>query len=233
MPSMDLTRSDPGRGEVARTGSSRRRVLTELRQAGTALGLQELAERTGLHENTVRFHLDRLAADGLVLRGVEPPARPGRPRVTFTAAHRPDLDPRWRNYRLLAEMLAGLLAALPDPEQRATDLGRAWGRQLTTPPPTPSSSRAGTEKQAVAELLRVLDDVGFAPEHAEEADGHRIVLRHCPFLEVAEAYPQVACAAHLGLMQGVLGELSAPLAADELRPFAVPAGCVAHARRLP
>lgn len=217
--------------EAARAGASRLRILDHLRREAAPLGLQELAEHTGLHVNTVRFHLERLEADGLVVRETETRSQPGRPRLTFTASARPDLGPERRSYRLLAEMLAGYFAtAVPDASKEAVRIGKAWGGYLTT---RPAPYRRATEEEAVAELIRVLDDVGFAPERTEDESGHRFVLRQCPFLEVAEAHREVACSVHLGLMQGTLTELRAPLAVDELLPFAVPSGCVAHARRLP
>lgn len=217
--------------EAARAGASRLRVLEHLRRAAAPVGLQELAEHTGLHVNTVRFHLDRLEADGLVVHQTENRSQPGRPRLTFTATPRPDLGPERRSYRLLAEMLAGYMAtSVPDVSQEANRIGQAWGAYLTA---GPAPYRHASEGEAIAELLRVLDDVGFAPESTEDDGGHQILLRQCPFLEVAEAHREVACAVHLGLMQGTLAELRAPLAVDELRPFAVPSGCVALARRVP
>ena len=45
--------------------SGRLRVLELLRSASGALGVADLAVQTGLHPNTVRFHLNRLVATGL------------------------------------------------------------------------------------------------------------------------------------------------------------------------
>lgn len=217
--------------EAARTGASRLRILEHLRGAGGPLSLQELAEHTGLHANTVRFHLDRLEADGLVVRQTESRTQPGRPRLTFTANPGPDLGPDRRSYRLLAEMLAGYLAtSIPDVTREAIRIGRAWGAHLAT---RPAPYQRTSEGEAISELLHVLNGIGFVPECTEDDNGHRILLRQCPFLEVAEEHGEVACSVHLGLMQGTLAELRAPLAVEELLPFAVPSGCVAYARRVP
>lgn len=235
-PITDNAHVDPDRSPArspgaSRHGLSRLRILDRLHRSPTPLGLEELSEAAGLHPNTVRFHLDRLLAEGLVTRRTEPPTGPGRPRVAFTATARPDLDPRRRSFRMLAEMLADFLAtSVPEAAARARGIGRAWGGRLVA---APVGRRSPAERPAVDELVRVLDQVGFAPVHTPEADGHRILLRHCPFLEVAEAHPEVACSVHQGLMDGVLAQLRAPLAADELRPFAVPGGCVAHLRPAP
>ncbi len=63
----------------------------------------------------------------------------------------------------------------------------------------------------------MLDDLGFAPREA--ADPDEIELRHCPFREVAQAHPEVACSLHLGLMRGVMAQMQAPLSVDDLIPF--------------
>jgi predicted ArsR family transcriptional regulator len=243
---------EPGRG----SDSGRRRVLDGLRAAPAGLGVTALAEQVGLHPNTVRFHLNRLVAAGLATRQVEQPHRPGRPRLTFSAAEGQDEDSSRRNYQLLADMLAGHLAEVaPDPAGQAADLGRAWGRYLAV---RPAPGRRVTTEESTGELLRVLDDIGFSPAletgpaapgtdaapepgraspgtdaAALEAGGvdTRVLLRHCPFVEVARAHREVVCAVHLGVMQGVLDELRAPLAATELNPLVEPSLCVAHLSR--
>lgn len=74
----------------------------------------------------------------------------------------------------------------------------------------------------------MLADLGFDPQLA--VDGGlttTIRLRHCPFLELAEEYT-IVCPMHLGLMQGALAELRAPVEATRLEPFAEPDICLAH-----
>lgn len=212
-----------------RSGDSRGRVLQALRETAEGCGVAELAEHVGLHPNTVRFHLDQLAAQGRVVRHVEARDAPGRPRLRFTAAPpRDGGDPEGdrRSYRLLAEILAGYVAAAtPDPVAAGTSAGRTWGRYLTT---RPAPYRHTERDAALAELSRILAEIGFAPETADTADGPEIRVHHCPFLEVAQEHREVACAVHLGLMQGALEEMRAPLTAARLEPFVTPTLCVAH-----
>lgn len=208
---------------------SRDRVLDLLRRSPGGLGVAELAERSGLHPNTVRFHLSRFVSAGLARRDIEQePGRPGRPRLTFVAT--PDQDAHLRrNYQLLAGVLAGHLAEAEAPAEEARHLGHAWGSYLTT---RPVPGRRVTEEQSVGELLRVLDDIGFSPQLAEDdGAGSVIRLRHCPFLEVATAHREVVCSVHLGVMQGVLAEQRAPVEAGDLQPFVEPSLCLARLRR--
>jgi predicted ArsR family transcriptional regulator len=84
--------------------------------------------------------------------------------------------------------------------------------------------RIGAEV-AVERIVALLDEAGFEPRLAP--DGSHIDLHRCPFHELAEANPEVVCGVHLGLMQGALADLGAPITATSLRPFVRPGVCVA------
>src|SRR5690606_13027187 len=146
-------------------GESRGHVLDVLRAAPEGAGVREIAEQTGLHSNTARFHLDILVKEGLAERGTGGRGRPGRPRTVYRAAPSPRVPAGRRSYRLLAQMLTGLVTeALPRPAQAAVDAGEAWGRYLAdTPSPT---QRVDTE-EALRRLAQVLTDVSFAPGPVE------------------------------------------------------------------
>lgn len=204
----------------------RAEVLDVLRQAAAPLGVAEVAEQLGVHVNTARFHLDALVETGEVVGSVEQPSGPGRPRTVY--APRPGMDRAGtRNYRLLARILLGqLVSAGSDAGQGAQDAGRAWGRFLVD---RPEPFQNLTTEQAVMRLRTLLDDLGFAPQsEAEPGTPGQIRLRHCPFLELAEEHGPLVCRIHLGLMQGALTELRAPLAATRLEPFAEPDACLVH-----
>jgi len=203
----------------------RRELLDVLRTAAAPLGVAEAAERIGVHPNTVRFHLEALAGEGLVERHVLEPSGPGRPRTVYAPTQGMDRGGT-RGYRLLAQMLLSRIAATgADARSTAMEAGRAWGRSLVEPPPP---SRRPTAEDSAGRLVELLDGLGFAPDPEGGRVPSRIRLRHCPFLELAEEYGQLVCPLHLALMQGALVELRAPLAATGLEPFAEPDACVAH-----
>jgi predicted ArsR family transcriptional regulator len=206
-----------------RTKSHRGAVLEALRAADTPLGVTELAERLGIHPNTVRFHLDALVTQGLVDRSLEQPSGRGRPR-TVHAPH-PGMDRGGRRqYQLLARILLSQLSTSPDAGAAAEAAGRNWGGYLVDHiPPTRQPDAA----EATQRLTAMMTDLGFAPEPDAEA-AERIRLRHCPFLELAEEYSPTLCPLHLGLMRGALTEIRAPLAATSLQPFAEPDACIVH-----
>lgn len=228
MVGVDQTLSDVPQ-DGARAGASRLRVLQTLRQHPEGLGAQDLADAVGLHINTVRFHLDRLVADGVVARADEDRSEPGRPRLNYTVVADPGSQGDKRSYRLLASMLAGCISeSVPNAAEVAREAGRTWGRYLVE---RPGPYRRTEEDEALGQLVQLLDDIGFAPEvapyeHADEAD-REIRLHHCPFLEIADEHREVVCSAHLGLMQGALSEIRAPLEARRLEPFVQPSLCVA------
>ena len=206
-------------------GQSRARVLDLLRAAGSPLGVQEVADQTGLHPNTARFHLDGLVEAGLAAREPQPRATPGRPSMAYRAAD--GGDPAGdRRYRLLAEMLTSLIAGMmPDPGKAAVQAGREWGTYLTEQPPPYQRPSTG---EAIERLTAIMEKLGFAPQ--AEADGmrYRLCLRQCPFREVAQQHQDVVCSLHLGLMQGALAQMRAPVTAERLEPFVEPSLCIAH-----
>lgn len=213
-----MTRTD----QTADDQPRRQALLEALRASDAPLGVTELAERLGIHANTVRFHLDALVAQGQVDRRLEEPNGRGRPRTVYTP--HPGMDRGGqRQYQLLAKILLGKLTASPNAGAAAKTAGRNWGGYLIEHIPP---SHQPTVAEATQRLSAMMTDLGFAPEPDGAAD--RIRLRHCPFLELAEEYSSTLCPLHLGLMQGALTEIRAPITATSLEPFAEPDACIVH-----
>ena len=201
---------------------SRAQILAELADAGQ-LDARELAERVGLHVNTVRVHLNVLTEAGLVETETLRSQRRGRPRI----AYRPAVDvgdEGSRRYRLLAEILTALVARFGPGAAELQDIGEAWGRYFVEAPP---SSRL-SDGEAVGTLVELLAEVGFEPRLVRDRRGKKILMRPCPFLELARSHQDVICPIHLGLMRGALAELGATTRATELQPFVRPDLCVAR-----
>jgi predicted ArsR family transcriptional regulator len=205
---------------------SRVRILEVIQEAEAPLDARELGRRVGLHTNTVRSHLQLLAKAGLVSARREERTRPGRPRVLYEATAETLDAPAPASYRLLAQILASSLAGTePDPSARAEEAGRPWGAHLVDkPPPFTAISKETT----IDHLLRLHEKHGFRPELRRAPSGHEIVLKRCPFQEVATTYQTVICPLHLGLVRGALTALGTGVGADSLKPFAEPGACVAH-----
>jgi predicted ArsR family transcriptional regulator len=201
---------------------SRVRILDELVDHGP-LGAQELAERVRLHPNTVRAHLNALAAVGLVEADKGVSERRGRPRFVYRAT---GVEEAGRRYRLLAEILTAVLAGgAADGDAALEEAGERWGRHIVdSPPPFAKLS----EEEAVERLVLLLRETGFSPEVAAGERDRQILMRTCPFLELAQRQRDIVCPIHLGLMRGALAELGASSSVSKLEPFVRPDLCVAH-----
>jgi predicted ArsR family transcriptional regulator len=201
--------------------------IVELLAADGPMDARDLADRMELHVNTVRAHLTVLVESELVASSPEERDRPGRPRLLYRATDTAGDRGGAGGYRFLAEVLASHLAATADdPAGVAEQAGTAWGRFLVdAPAPFTSVDRQAAIKR-VAELL---DSLGFEPELDDRApDAPRILLRRCPFLQVAREHQDVVCSIHLGIMRGALSELGVDVEVRDLLPFAEPDLCVSH-----
>ena len=111
-----------------------------------------------------------------------------------------------------------------DPSARAEEAGRLWGARLVRRPPPFTISK----EETIDQVVRLHQQYGFRPQLRRAKNGQEIVLKRCPFQEVATAYQTVICPVHLGLIRGALTELGTGVEADWLQPYAEPGACVAH-----
>lgn len=214
---------DSSGGESA---GRRRAVMRLLRASPDPMSIAGIADALGVHPNTVRFHLDALVADGQAELVESGRKGPGRPPLMFRAVRQMDRGGT-RHYRLLAEILATAFATERDPGPKALAAGRAWGQKMDAElHPLPDDADGAEE--AIAHLIDVLDELGFAPERRVSDGAQQVGLRHCPFLELAENRSSVVCPVHLGLMQGAMETWGAPVSVDRLDPFVEPDLCLAH-----
>jgi len=234
----DAEASDPvtdrSRRHGALAAASRRDLLRLLRAAPGPLDAHQLAQRSGRAVSTVRFHLDRLAAVGLVVAGPRPRSGPGRPRVTYTPTS--PGDERGGYEQLAAALAANLADSAADQAARAERAGRAWADErfsarspdIGTTISAPPSPAVRALDDVVREIMGLFTEMGFDPELTREPGGQRVLLHACPFLGVAAAHPEVVCTLHLGLLRGALEHLAAPPLDTRLVPFVEPGLCVAH-----
>lgn len=216
---------DTGPTVTSTLGESRSRILAMLQEANGPLGVIDISAPVRLHPNTVRFHLDALAESGLVERTTEERTQPGRPRTLYTA--NPDSTPPGRrSYQFLAKILTSYVATqTSQPKAAARELGVTWGRELVDRTAIDENVDAAL---ATHELMESLIGLGFDPEAVTTGAEQKVLLHHCPFREAAQENREVVCSIHLGLMQGLLSEINAPIQAQRLEPFVEPSLCVTH-----
>jgi predicted ArsR family transcriptional regulator len=180
------------------------------------VGRDSVAEAVGVGRTLAAFHLDKLAAGGLLT--VSFARRPGRtgPRAGRPAKlyrRTPDelsISVPPREYRTLAGILAEALEdAGADAEARAAAHRRGVARA-----PAPDG-----------DLLDHLATLGYEPV----PDGADIRLRNCPFGAVAHEFPPLVCGLNLAYIRGMLA--GAGCAEDAARLDARPDGCCVAIRR--
>ena len=89
---------------------TRYRLYRYIGLAGRPVSVREMSRRLSLHPNTLRPHLRRLEEAGLVASETRRAATVGRPQTMYTALEVEAAEER--DYRLLAEMLSGLVRQL-------------------------------------------------------------------------------------------------------------------------
>ncbi|GIU98358.1 MAG: ArsR family transcriptional regulator [Actinomycetota bacterium] len=203
-----MTEPAPIEVHKALADDTRYRLYRYLRRSGRAVPIRELAARLSLHPNTLRPHLRRLQEAGLVVSESRRGPGVGRPQALYAAAE-PD-GRAGRDYRLLADILAGLVRGGRQLE-RAEGLAREWGAYLVgRRPPRPGTRRpAGPNLAALQEALA---EAGFDPRFRRTGRAKvEITLRDCPFRDLLDEHRELVCAVHRGLLEGMLVASRPPL----------------------
>lgn len=193
------------------TSTGRRRTLASIHRVellhllmdGREHTLAELADATGLHENTTREHLQRLAGEGWVERTAEDRHVRGRPRTLYRWVRTPSAAARERARQAIEA------AAL---ERRLFPVRTVAHRQA-----------AGATQDQLDVLTEHLDATGFDPDL--DAPALQVHLRTCPFREMVDQHRDIVCSVHHKLIATALAQTDGPLTAGELRPFDTPDRC--------
>src|SRR5256714_11158925 len=118
-------------------------MYEELARSTAALSASDLAERLGIHANTVRLHLERLREVGLVDVEAVHRGTVGRPQhLYFLSAGAPGLGFDPPAHALLAGLLASLAERVGADPDDAADTGHAWGTEAGKSTRTRSCVRA-------------------------------------------------------------------------------------------
>lgn len=206
-------------------GPGQARVLDALRASGAPATVEGLEEITGLGSSTLRTHLAALVAASQVTRLPIRTGRRGRPQWAYVARESEHVA----LVRTLADALALATADSTESAESADSPDAA-----STPGMTPEAVRAGRSwgKRVVADLGDLVEADGDAVSKAEaalthagfrhERDRSGLRITHCPLLDLAVDNREAICAAHLGMLQGVLDDPDAV----GLTPFDPDGGCL-------
>jgi predicted ArsR family transcriptional regulator len=189
--------------------STRRRVYEHVAASAQAVTRDDAARAVGIGRTLAAYHLDRLAAEGLLevtherRTGRSGPGA-GRPAKLYARADREvSVNVPPRDYPLAARLLAD--AAADDP-------GGHVRRSLVA-----AAERLGCEIAAEAceqELEPMLRERGYEPYD----DDGVVRMRNCPFHAVAQRQPELICDMNLALLSGLAESLSGSELAARLEP---------------
>jgi len=176
-----------------------------------AFSVQDLARRFRLHPSAIRQHLAKLAEARLVASEAMRSAGSGRPKRLYRKA-RPvaGLELLPRDYRLLSEMLLGLLTVKKVSTDEIKAFGRQWGEGLAK-----RLSGGQPIERSAETVARFLADQfeawGFEPRIQGAAGRQvKIQLHNCIFKEVVEFKPEIVCPLLHGVLEGLLTPFVGP-----------------------
>jgi predicted ArsR family transcriptional regulator len=218
---------DPRDIHKALADDTRHRLYRYLHLSGRPVSVREMATRLSLHPNTLRPHLRRLEEAGLVTSETSRGATVGRPQTLYTVVERD--DGAGRDYRLLADILAGLLVG-PRARDRAQAQAREWGAFLAARTiPRPGARRVAGPNLAM--LQESLAEAGFDPRfRRRSAKSVEISMRDCPFRDLLDEHRELVCAVHRGLLEGILAASRPPLTLAAFQPLVDRTTCRIAAR---
>lgn len=172
----------------------RQRLYRYIADQREPVSREQAAAAAGIARTLAAYHLDKLAAAGLLvtcyqrLEGRSGPGA-GRPAKLYTAAHDElaiSVPPR--DYELLARLLVAAVE-----QDAAGDVRAAVDKAAYT-----AGRDAGRD---AGSALAGLHRCGYQPR---VDDSGEITLGNCPFHRVAQESPELVCRLNLRLVKGVL-----------------------------
>lgn len=191
---------------------SRRALYDFVVGAGRAVSRDEAASAVGLERATATHHLERLLADGLVdaehrrLSGRSGPGA-GRPAKLYRRSDRQfDVSLPPRDYELAGRLLAAAADTARtdgvDIDTALDDVCRAEGAAIAARIDAAfRGSRTRGRKARVDAVTGALGDLGYEP--VTSPDG-TVVLRNCPFHQLARRHTELVCGMNLCLVTAAL-----------------------------
>jgi predicted ArsR family transcriptional regulator len=210
MSAMSNTSTDIG--AVALLDEPVRRALYEyVVRSGRAISRDEAATATGVSRPLAAFHLDRLAAGGLLvaeyrrLSGRTGPGA-GRPAKLYRRAPGDVVvslpDRRYEVPALVfAETIEQMAGTVPPDTLRAS--ARRVGEAAGSAARKRAGARAGRRQRHTA-LVEALRERGYAPLEAESGE---IRFANCPFHSLVDEHRPLVCGMNLALTEGLIDRL--------------------------
>jgi predicted ArsR family transcriptional regulator len=192
--------------------NTRYAIYLELARSPRPLVTAEIAETLGLHQNTVRPHLERMREVGLLDVSTDARGEVGRPHHRYSLSpEAPSLGLEPPTMPMLARMVLAMARRVGANPADAMAVGEAEGATR--------AARYDDAPSALEALVADLDRLGFDPlvtaqESADEADDDPdapvtavVAFANCPFADLAREHPDLVCALHRGLVAGFVAHM--------------------------
>lgn len=177
--------------------STRERVLQTL-LVGQRCTINEIAEAVDINPISVRHHINKLQADGLVASEEERHGV-GRPRRLYFLTEQGQEKFPTRYLRLTVRLLTQLKETMPEPvvaklfAQMATDLASEYQDEI----------RGLSLEQRLDLVTNLLKTEGFSVEWEKDQDQYLIREITCPYYHIGQNHPEV-CSVDQTLISTVL-----------------------------
>jgi predicted ArsR family transcriptional regulator len=195
-------------GVAALADPIRRDLYLYVSAQPTPISRDEASDALGIARHTAKFHLDKLAEEGLLDISFKRLAErrgpgAGRPTKLYARSSRQlSVILPERRYDLAGKLLA---TAIDDAAAQGTTPADAlkaaatdWGRSVADQVRAAVGPRPSPE-QLFACTCQVLAENGYEPHRT----GGTIVLRNCPFDALASEHTELICGMNLAIMTGV------------------------------
>ena len=207
--------TDPGRQQMAALAlladELRQRLYRFICAQPGPVTRDQAAAAVGISRKLAAFHLDKLTAAGLLETATPDPASrrpgPGRaPKAYQPAATELAISIPQRRYDLLGEVLAQAIvadgpasSARRAAHQLARQRGQALGERVRT------QQRLGRldPERALTVVGELLAACGYAPARTPT----QLLLRNCPFRQLARRAPELVCGLNQEFLAGLLAGL--------------------------
>jgi predicted ArsR family transcriptional regulator len=221
-----MTRDDlAGRvaGVAALADPIRRDLYLYVSAQPAPVSRDQASDALGIARHTAKFHLDKLAEEGLLdisFKRLTERRGPGagRPTKLYARSSRQlSVILPERRYDLAGQLLASAIdnAAAQDttPADALKAAGAGWGHSVADQARAAAGPRPSPE-QLLSCACQALTENGYEAQCSAD----RIVLRNCPFDALAREHTELVCGMNLAIMTAITNQLQETALAARLEP---------------
>jgi predicted ArsR family transcriptional regulator len=210
-------------GVAALADSVRRDLYLYVSAQPAPVSRDQASDALGIARHTAKFHLDKLAEEGLLdisFKRLSERRGPGagRPTKLYARSSRQlSVILPERRYDLAGQLLATAIDNAAEqgttPADALIAVATAWGRSVADEARDAAGTRPSPE-QLLACTCQALAENGYEPHRT----GGSVVLRNCPFDALAREHTELVCGMNLAIMAAVTEQLHDPALTARLEP---------------